>query len=118
MITEVITSTLYGSLLGVCVGIIPGIAPAHLMSIMFMALFYMSPVELACFYIAILTVSQYVDSIPAVYFGVPGETSAIPASYEGVHLRQQGLGSQAIRLTAIGRLVAGAVGIVLCWISL
>jgi putative tricarboxylic transport membrane protein len=118
VITEVITSTLYGSLLGVCVGIIPGIAPAHLMSIMFMALFYMSPVELACFYIAILTVSQYVDSIPAVYFGVPGETSAIPASYEGVHLRQQGLGEQAIRLTAIGRLIAGAVGIVLCWISL
>lgn len=118
MITEVVTSTLYGSLLGVCVGVIPGIAPAHLMSIMFVALFYMSPVELACFYIAILTVSQYVDSIPAVYFGVPGETSAIPASYEGVHLRRQGLGSQAIQLTAIGRLIAGAVGIVLCWISL
>jgi putative tricarboxylic transport membrane protein len=100
------------------VGIIPGIAPAHLMSIMFMSLFYMSPVELACFYIAILTVSQYVDSIPAVYFGVPGETSAIPASHEGVHLRRQGLGGQAIRLTAIGRLVAGAIGIGLCWISL
>jgi len=118
MLIDVLSSTLYGSLLGICVGIIPGIAPAHLMSIMFMSLFYMSPLELACFYIAILTVSQYVDSIPAVYFGVPGETSAIPASHEGVHLRKKGLGGQAIRLTAIGRLVAGFIGILLCWVSL
>lgn len=111
---SIIISSLYGAVLGIAVGIIPGIAPAHLMSIMFMALFAMSPIEVACFYIGILTVSQYVDSIPAIYFGVPGETSAVPASYEGPHLRRRGLGQQAIKLTAVGRVIACVIGVCLC----
>jgi len=115
---DILLSTLYGAVSGLAVGIIPGIAPPHLMSIMFMALFFMSPTEVACFYIGILTVSQYVDAIPAIYFGVPGETSAVPASYEGPKLKAQGYGRQAIRLTAIGRVVACAVSVALISIVL
>lgn len=104
----------WGSLLGAIIGIIPGLAPAQVLGVLFVALFFLDPVQLIGFYIGMITVSQYIDSIPAIYFGVPGETSAIPAAYEGPALRSQGLGLQAIRLTAVGRIFAGAISIALC----
>jgi len=103
-----------GSLLGAIIGIIPGLAPAQILGVLFVALFFLDPIQLVVFYIGMITVSQYVDSIPAIYFGVPGETSAIPAAYEGPALRSQGLGPQAIQLTAIGRIFAVTISIALC----
>jgi putative tricarboxylic transport membrane protein len=103
--------SLAGSLLGVLTGIIPGIGPAQVLAVGFMALLTLNPLQLAVFYIGLITVSQYIDSIPAVYFGVPGETSAVPAAYEGYILQQRGLGHQSIRLTAIGRIVASSIAV-------
>jgi len=103
----------YGSLLGAVIGIIPGLAPAQILAIAFVAMLSMDPVTVIMFYIGMITVSQYVDSIPAVYFGIPGETSAIPAAIEGPKLRDQGLAESAVKLTAIGRLVAAVVSVAL-----
>lgn len=106
-----ILPAVYGSLLGVAIGIIPGLAPAQILAIAFVAMLSMDPVTVIMFYIGMITVSQYVDSIPAVYFGVPGETSAIPAAFEGPMLRDQGLAESAVKLTAIGRVVAAIVSL-------
>ena len=104
---------LLGTLLGVLVGLIPGIGPAQLLAIGYMALVALDPLQLAVFYIGLITASQYLDSVPATYFGVPGETSAVPASYEGPRLMAQGLGQQSIRLTAIARLIASTLAVAL-----
>lgn len=105
-------------MLGVAIGIIPGMAPAQVLAISFVALLSMDPLSLIMFYIGIITVSQYVDSIPAVYFGVPGETSAIPAAFEGPKLRDQGLAESAVRLTAIGRIMAAVISVSLAALML
>jgi putative tricarboxylic transport membrane protein len=78
----------------------------------------LEPVTAIMFYIGLLTVSQYVDSVPAIFFGVPGETSAIPAAYEGPKLRDQGLAEAAVKLTAIGRIMAGLVSVTLVAMTL
>lgn len=108
----------YGSLLGAAIGILPGLAPAQILAIGFVALMSMDPVALIMFYIGMITVSQYVDSIPAVYFGIPGETSAIPAAFEGPKLRDQGLAEAAVKLTAIGRTMAAVVSVALAALML
>lgn len=110
---SILLLALYGSLLGVMVGMIPGLGSAQLLGIMFGALMLLPPVEVLVFYIGLLTVSQYVDSVPSIYFGVPGETSAIPAAFEGPMLRDQGLAETALRLTAIGRIMATVVSVCL-----
>jgi len=110
---EIFFYALLGSLSGVITGLIPGIGPAQLLAIAYMALLALDPIQLAVFYIGLITTSQYLDSVPATYFGVPGEVSAIPASYEGPRLMAQGLGHQSIRMTAIGRIMASGIAVVL-----
>lgn len=110
---DILSIALLGSLAGVVVGLIPGIGPAQLLAIAYLALLSLDPVQLAVFYIGLITTSQYLDSVPATYFGVPGETSAVPASYEGPRLMAKGLGQASIRITAIGRVLASSIAVVL-----
>jgi putative tricarboxylic transport membrane protein len=110
---EIIFYALLGSVSGIVTGLIPGIGPAQLLAIAYVALLTLDPIQLAVFYVGLITTSQYLDSVPATYFGVPGEVSAVPASYEGPRLMSRGLGQQSIRLTAIGRIVASVIAVTL-----
>jgi len=110
---DILSFAILGSLAGVVVGLVPGIGPAQLLAIAYLALLSLDPVQLAVFYIGLITTSQYLDSVPATYFGVPGETSAVPASYEGPRLMAKGLGQASIRITAIGRVLASSIAVVL-----
>jgi putative tricarboxylic transport membrane protein len=110
---EIIFYALLGSLSGIVTGLIPGIGPAQLLAIAYVALLALDPLQLAVFYVGLITTSQYLDSVPATYFGVPGEVSAVPASYEGPRLMSRGLGQQSIRMTAIGRVIASLVAVAL-----
>ena len=110
---EIIFYALLGSLGGIVTGLIPGIGPAQLLAIGYVALLALDPIQLAVFYVGLITTSQYLDSVPATYFGVPGEVSAVPASYEGPRLMARGLGQQSIRMTAIGRIVASGIAVIL-----
>ena len=75
---DILSFAILGSLAGVVVGLIPGIGPAQLLAVAYVALLALDPIQLAVFYIGLITTSQYLDSVPATYFGVPGETSAVP----------------------------------------
>jgi putative tricarboxylic transport membrane protein len=110
---EIIFYAVLGSLSGIVTGLIPGIGPAQLLAIAYVALLALDPIQLAVFYVGLITTSQYLDSVPATYFGVPGEVSAVPASYEGPRLMARGLGQQSIRLTAIGRIMASVIAVTL-----
>ena len=110
---EIIFYALLGSVSGIVTGLIPGIGPAQLLAIAYVALLALDPIQLAVFYVGLITTSQYLDSVPATYFGVPGEVSAVPASYEGPRLMARGLGQQSIRMTAIGRIVASGIAVIL-----
>jgi putative tricarboxylic transport membrane protein len=100
-----------GVLAGVITGILPGIAPTHLLAAVYVWVQDWSPVHLMVFYITYLTISNFVDCIPSLYFGIPGELSAIPASRESKNLNSRGLTMEAIKQTAIGRLAGSSVGI-------
>jgi putative tricarboxylic transport membrane protein len=98
---------------GVVTGIVPGIGPAHLLAMIYTWLVGWNPVHLMIFYVTYITISNFVDTIPSLYFGVPGEISAIPSSKESGNLAQVGLTSQAVKLTALGRVVGSVIALCL-----
>lgn len=104
---------LLGSLAGIITGIMPGIGPAHLLAILYVWMKGWDPVHLMIFYIAYITVANMIDSIPSLYFGVPGELQAIPASRESRSLSEQGLTHIAIQQAALGRLFGSMIALIL-----
>lgn len=106
-----LTIFLLGCLGGVATGIVPGLGPAHLLAILYTWMVGWNPLHLMIFYVAYITISNFVDTIPSLYFGVPGEVSAIPASKESKSLAQAGLTQHAIRLTALGRLLGSVIAL-------
>ena len=105
MITSLLLIFVLGCIAGVVTGILPGVGPAHLLAILYYWMSGWSPVGLMVFYIAYITVSNFVDAIPSLYFGIPGEISAVPASKESTSIAQAGFTQDTLRLAAIGRIV-------------
>jgi putative tricarboxylic transport membrane protein len=102
---------LAGCAAGVITGIVPGLGPAHLLAIVYTWMVGWNPLHLMIFYVAYITISNFIDTIPSLYFGIPGEVSAIPASKESPNLAALGLTHHAIRLTAIGRLLGSVLAL-------
>jgi len=98
--------------MGVLVGIIPGLGPLQVLALMFGLFQGWNPMELIIFYIGLITVSQYVDSIPAVYLGVPGETGAIPTAYESRFITSWNQKNQIIKYSALGRAIGCMIAVV------
>jgi putative tricarboxylic transport membrane protein len=110
---DLITVSIFlaGCIAGMATGIVPGLGPAHLLAILYTWMVGWNPLHLMIFYVAYITISNFVDTIPSLYFGVPGEVSAIPASKESGNLAQAGLTQHAIQLTALGRLLGSVIAL-------
>lgn len=104
---------LLGCIAGVITGIMPGVGPAHLLAILYVWMTGWNPVDLMVFYIAYITVANFIDAVPSLYFGIPGEVSAVPASRESLNLASQGLTSHTLKLCALGRLLGSALALML-----
>lgn len=94
-----------GVLAGTAAGLLPGIGLTAIMVVLGGFLFAIEPIYSIVFYIAALCASQYIGSMVAICFGVPGEASSIPAVKEGYSLFLKGQANTAIGTTAIGSFV-------------
>lgn len=106
-----LTVFLLGSLAGVVTGIMPGIGPAHLLAMLYVWMTGWNPIHLMIFYIAYITIANFIDAVPSLYFGIPGEVSAIPASKESRRLSEIGLTDFTLKQCAIGRLIGSVVAL-------
>lgn len=104
---------LLGCLAGVITGIMPGIGPAHLLAVLYTWMTGWNPVNLMIFYVAYITIANFIDAVPSLYFGIPGEVSAVPASKESNRLASVGLTAHALKQSALGRLFGSAVALAL-----
>jgi len=94
-----------GILTGCIAGFMPGIGIFASMMMLVPFLHTLEPMELLTFYIALASTTQYIGSITATVFGLPGETSSLPAVKEGHEMYRSGSGSYAISGAAIGSFV-------------
>ena len=87
IMTELINPAIIGILTGLVSGCIPGIGNFAALLILFPYLINLDPLQIIILYTALTTISQYIGSIPAITFGIPGESSSMPAVIESRKLK-------------------------------
>ena len=103
---------LFGIICGTFAGLIPGVGVFVTLAVTYPIIINFELFEIILFYVALASTTQYIGSVPAILFGVPGESSSLPAVKEGAILQRQGLGRLAISSSALGSLV-GSILVIL-----
>ncbi|MCQ6963310.1 tripartite tricarboxylate transporter permease [Methanolobus chelungpuianus] len=110
-----ILSVVAGYLLGVISGLIPGIHTNNFALILLAMSPMLSDSGVPVFYVAVIILSNslshtFHDIIPAIFLGAPNDDTAL-AVLPGHTLLLEGLGAEAVRLSALGS--AGSVALAL-----
>jgi len=103
---------LLGTLLGFVSGIIPGVGNTIMILGSYPLLKDASLLQMLLYYIAIISSSQFSGSVVATVFGVPGESSSLPAVIEGNRMFHRGAGNFAISNAALGSVLGAFVAVV------
>ena len=106
---------LVGVGLGLISGLIPGVGNFVLMLLIWPFLSVFGIVELLIMYASMAAISQYIGSIPAIVYGIPGESSSYPAVAESRNLTSISQVSQAISGSAFGSVVGSLTVVGLCY---
>ena len=106
---------LVGVGLGLISGLIPGVGNFVLMLLVWPFLSVFGIVELLIMYASMAAISQYIGSIPAIVYGIPGESSSYPAVAESRNLTTVQQVSQAISGSAFGSVVGSLTVVGLCY---
>ena len=112
-ITPIIGITFAGIAAGLFTGLVPSLGTFPVLCLLYVFMLGLSPLDIIVFYSALLIVSQYVDAIPAVYLGVPGEISAIPTAYESKFISDPETKQNILKWAALSRTVACIAAIIL-----
>jgi len=106
---------LVGVGLGLISGLIPGVGNFILMLLAWPFLAVFGIFELLMMYASMAAISQYIGSIPAIVYGIPGESSSYPAVAESRNLTTLQQVSQAISGSAFGSVVGSLTVVGLCY---
>lgn len=109
-------SMFLGTIAGALAGLLPGIGVFVSLVILYPFVVEMPLDNILVFYISLASTVQYMGSVSAIYFAVPGETTSVPAIKEGYKLNRHGLGQLAISSTAIGSIVGAAMAVLLTFV--
>ena len=94
-----------GCIVGLFAGLIPGVGVFTALILLYPLLIDLSIQELLVLYIPIASISQFIGSVPALFFKIPGEPTSFIATEYGHKLFHNGH-HDLIPLTAIGSFVA------------
>ena len=101
-----------GTLLGFVSGLVPGVGNTIMIIASYPLLKDASMLQMLLYYLAIISSSQFSGSIIATVFGVPGESSSLPAVVEGNRMFNRGVGNFAISNAALGSVLGSFVALV------
>src|SRR3989344_7545032 len=108
MLIEIILFLCFGVLVGIFTGLIPGVhinmIGTLIASSSLFILAAINPIYLIVFIVSMSITHVFIDFIPSIFLGAPEsgtELSVLP----GHEMLKQGLGHQAVRLTAFGCLL-------------
>jgi putative tricarboxylic transport membrane protein len=101
-ILEIIYFVVMGTVLGYIAGLIPGVGNTIMILLSYPIIMDSSLLNMLLYYVALISTSQFSGSVVATVFGVPGESSSMPAVAEGKKLFLRGRGNFAISNAAMG----------------
>ena len=100
-----------GTLLGFVSGLVPGVGNTIMIIASYPLLKDASMLQMLLYYLAIISSSQFSGSVVATVFGIPGESSSLPAVIEGNRMFRRGVGNFAISNAAIGSVLGAFVAV-------
>jgi putative tricarboxylic transport membrane protein len=95
-----------GMLLGIVMGVLPGFSIMAAMMLTLTWLYALDPLQILIFYVSLIVTTQFIGSITATMFGIPGEPTSLAASQVGHRLLLKGAGSQSLVIAAAGSFLA------------
>ena len=101
-----------GTLLGFISGLVPGVGNTIMIVMSYPLLKDASMLQMLLYYLAIISSSQFSGSIIATVFGIPGESSSLPAVVEGNRMFNRGVGNFAISNAALGSVLGSFVALI------
>jgi len=107
-----------GTFLGFLSGLIPGVGNVVMLLITYPLLIDASLFQMLLFYLAIISSSQFSGSVVATVFGIPGESSSLPAVVEGNRMFNRGVGNFAISNAALGSVCGAFIALAAIYIVL
>ena len=102
---------LLGTMAGVLAGLLSGIGAFATVLICYPFLLQLDPYHIILFYVCLITATQYVGSVVAIYLGIPGEATSLPSVLEGGRLYKKRMAHFAITNTAVGSFIGGVLAI-------
>jgi putative tricarboxylic transport membrane protein len=112
---EYVYPLILGSLAGVFAGLMPGIGNFICLIIMMPLLWNMNPLEILIVYVGLVSISQYVASVPATVLGLVSEPSSMPVVRESSKLTTTEMISNSISGAALGSFFGSMVVVILCY---
>lgn len=107
--------SLLGIIAGVIFGMIPGAGPFLAIATVYPLLYYVDPVSIITFYVALIITCNYANSITGILYGIPGDPAAAVTARYGHKMLREGKGHLAVSSNAISSTIGSifAVGLFL-----
>jgi len=104
-----------GLIYGIVVGSAPGLGVLGGLLLILPLIEHLTSLQVLLFYAALMSTVQYIGSVVAIYFGVPGENTSLIASKIGNSMatRHRTLLNDLIVGTAIGSFIAALMGLLI-----
>lgn len=109
---ELLLAALVGALVGTLIGVLPGLGPVAGAALVLPLTFAYEPAIGLIMIAGIYLGAQYGGSITSVLLNIPGDASAVVATFDGHQMTKKGRGGAALTIMALGSFIAGTIGIV------
>lgn len=111
-------SLVLGVFYGLLIGIIPGLGAGAALTLLLPFTMAMEPSTAFAAIIGLMAVNTTSDTIPAVLFGVPGETSSAATILDGHAMAKQGRAKEALGASYAASMIGGVFGALLLGVSI
>jgi putative tricarboxylic transport membrane protein len=111
MAPELLLAALVGALVGTLIGVLPGLGPVAGAALVLPLTFAYEPAIGLIMIAGIYLGAQYGGSITSVLLNIPGDASAVVATFDGHQMTKKGRGGAALTIMALGSFLAGTIGI-------
>jgi putative tricarboxylic transport membrane protein len=110
---ELLLAAFLGALAGTFIGVLPGLGPVAGAALVLPLTFAYSPAVGLILIAGIYLGAQYGGSTSSVLLNIPGDASAIVATFDGHEMAKKGRAGPALTIMAVGSFIAGTVGLII-----
>jgi putative tricarboxylic transport membrane protein len=115
---ELLIAAWVGALAGTVIGVLPGLGPVAGAALILPLTYAYHPAVALIVIAAIYLGAQYGGSITSILLNIPGDSSAIVATFDGYPMAQKGRAGAALTITALGSFMAGTLGLLIMLITI